>query len=77
MQRVQVYSRKGCHLCEAAIATLRDLQKELDFVIEEIEIDENVLLQAKYGDLVPVIHINDVHHDFYRLDPERFRKALS
>jgi len=77
MQRVQLYSRKGCHLCESALATLQELQQELDFEIEEIDIDGNDLLQAKYGDLVPVIHINDVHHDFYRLDPVRFRKAIT
>ena len=77
MQQVQLYSRKGCHLCEDALHTLRELQNELAFEIEEIDVDANDLLQAKYGDLVPVIHINNVHHDFYRVDPVRFRKALT
>jgi len=73
---VTVYSRHGCHLCEDAEKTLRNLQKELNFEMEVIYIDGNETLEKLYGHEVPVIHINGEHHDFFRVNPERFRASL-
>jgi glutaredoxin len=73
---VTVYSRHGCHLCESAVNTLESLRKELAFEIEIIYIDGDSNLEKLYGNEVPVIHINGEHHDFYRVDPERFRSSL-
>ena len=39
MRKVQIYSRRGCHLCDEALQTLEILQRELGFEIEEIFID--------------------------------------
>ena len=73
---VSVYSRHGCHLCEDAVKTLESMREELAFEIEIIYIDGNSELEKLYGNEVPVIHINGEHHDFYRIDPERFRTSL-
>jgi len=73
---VTVYSRHGCHLCEDAVKTLESMREELAFEIEIIYIDGNPELEKLYGHEVPVIHINGEHHDFYRVDPERFRISL-
>jgi glutaredoxin len=73
---VTVYSRHGCHLCEDAVKTLESMRKELAFEIEIIYIDGNPELEKLYGNEVPVIHINGEHHDFYKVDPERFRISL-
>jgi glutaredoxin len=77
MRQVQIYSRHGCHLCEQALETLEILQSELDFEIEEIFIDGDPELECKYGDQVPVIQIDHVQHDFFRVDPIRFRKSFN
>ena len=73
---VTVYSRHGCHLCEDAVKTLESMREELAFEIEIIYIDGNLELEKLYGNEVPVIHINGEHHDFYKVDPERFRTSL-
>ena len=73
---VTVYSRHGCHLCEDAVKTLEGMREELAFEIEIIYIDGNSELEKLYGNEVPVIHINGEHHDFWRVDPERFRSSL-
>ena len=73
---VTVYSRHGCHLCEDAVKTLEGMREELAFEIEIIYIDGNPELEKLYGNEVPVIHINGEHHDFYKVDPERFRTSL-
>jgi glutaredoxin len=76
MNVVTIYSRLGCHLCEDAEATLISLQNELSFDIEVIDIDKDPELVNLYSDQVPVIHIDGNHHDFFRVDPERFRSSL-
>jgi len=77
MRQVQVFSRHGCHLCVAARTTLELLQSDLNFEIEEIFIDGDEELESRYGELVPVIQIDHVQHDFFRVDPARFRKAIA
>jgi glutaredoxin len=77
MALVTVYSRSNCHLCDVALETLTNLQGELEFEIEKQVIDGNPELESKYGEQVPVILINGKQHDFFRVDPERFRKAIN
>jgi glutaredoxin len=74
---VTVYSRSTCHLCEVAIEVLTSLQGELDFSIEKKFIDGNLELERQYGEQVPVVLINGAMHDFFRVDPERFRNSIS
>jgi len=73
---VTIYSRHGCHLCESAIETLQSLQEELSFEIEIIYIDGNEKLERLYGEQVPVTHIGGEHHNYWRVDPDRFRSSL-
>jgi len=73
---VTIYSRHGCHLCEVAEATLAELKEELNFEIEIKYIDGSTELEKLYGHEVPVIHIDGEHHDFYKVDPERFKSSL-
>jgi glutaredoxin len=73
---VTIYGRTGCHLCEDALKVLQSLKAELNFEIEEILIDGNEELQALYGEQIPVTHIDGIHHDYWRVDPERFRSSL-
>jgi len=73
---VTVYSRNNCHLCDVAMESLESVKTELDFEIEKIFIDGDNELTKKYGEEVPVIHIDGVHHDMFRVDLERFRSSL-
>ena len=77
MIEVSVYSRSNCHLCEVALEVISEIRKEFEFTITKILIDVNAELEEKYGEQVPVILINNQPHDFFRVDPERFRLAIS
>ena len=74
---ITIFSRTGCHLCENAEATIAKLKAELEFDLEIKLIDNNLELEKLYGHEVPVIHINGEHHDFYKVDEERFRSFLA
>jgi glutaredoxin len=77
MIEVTVFSRSNCHLCEVALEVISEIRKEFQFTITKILIDGDPELEEKYGEQVPVILINNQPHDFFRVDPERFRFALS
>jgi len=48
-----VYQRDDCHLCEHALAVLAQAHvPEFDSVF----IDDNPVLEARYGNRVPVLH---------------------
>ena len=76
MTIVTIYGRTGCHLCEDALKVLESLKDELNFEIKEILIDGNEELQSLYGEQIPVTHIDRIPHDYWRVDPERFRSSL-
>ena len=76
MTTITIYSRQGCHLCDDAQKTLESLREELNFEIEVIDIEQDAELINLYSDQVPVFHIDGTHHDFYKVDPLRFRSSL-
>jgi glutaredoxin len=76
MTTITIYSRQGCHLCDDAQKTLESMREELHFEIVIIDIDQDAELIKLYSDQVPVIHIDGIHHDFYKVDPLRFRSSL-
>ncbi len=59
-----------------AVETLESMKSELDYSIEITYIDGSAELEKLYGEQVPVTHIDGEHHDFWRVDPERFRACL-
>ena len=76
MKKVTIYSRSGCHLCEIAIDRIKSTMDELKFELDIKLIDDDLKLQEKYGEQVPVILIEDKVHDYWRVDLERFTKAI-
>ena len=76
MTVVTIYSRENCHLCDVALEALKSVEAELNFKIEKIDIDKDSDLVRKYGEEVPVIHIDGKHHDMFRVDLDRFRSSL-
>lgn len=51
LSRVILYSRPGCHLCDAAKRSLVGA----GIAFEEVDITSDPALQAEYGTLVPVV----------------------
>jgi glutaredoxin len=56
--RVAFYTKPGCHLCEIAYQLLQGLQREFEFTLEEINIADDPVLLAEYGEKIPVVIID-------------------
>jgi glutaredoxin len=76
MKLVTVYSRSGCHLCEIAIDRINSVINDYNFTLDIILIDQNSELEKEFGEQVPVILINNKIHDYWKVDLERFTKAI-
>jgi glutaredoxin len=56
--RVTLFTRQGCHLCEDAGRLLRIQQARFGFPLEEVDVDTDGDLAARYGEWVPVVTVN-------------------
>ncbi|HVV57533.1 MAG TPA: glutaredoxin family protein [Gaiellaceae bacterium] len=74
---VTVYVSHGCHLCEKMAAQLRPLRDELGFELEEIAIDGDPELEARYREWLPVLEIDGERAFVYYLDEAAFRRKLA
>ncbi len=74
--RILVYHRQGCHLCEQVVASLFQHQQQLGFDIEQIDIDSDPELVAKYNADVPVVVFNDEVIFYHFFDEIALRDAL-
>jgi glutaredoxin len=74
--RVMLLSRPGCHLCEQARAVIERVTAELGVGWEERDVDASPADRAAYSDMVPVIFVDGVQHDFWRISEHRLRTAL-
>ncbi len=72
-----VYYREGCHLCEQVVASLFQLQEELGYEIEQIDIDMDPDLRKKYDVDVPVVTYQDEVIFYHFFDETQLRKALA
>ena len=75
--RVVFFRAAGCHLCERAGEQLEALRRELGFEVEEVWIDGDPELEARYRELIPVVEIDGQRVCTYYVQPEPFRRKLA
>ena len=74
---VVVYHAEGCHLCERALAQVRRLHAELGFELQEVAIDGDPELEARYRELIPVVEIGGRQAFTYYVHEDAFRRRLA
>ncbi|MFN0056523.1 MAG: glutaredoxin family protein [Planctomycetales bacterium] len=74
-QRVVIYSRPECHLCDDAKALLAEY---LDYLpdLEEVSIDADPALHAQYSDSIPVVEIDGEVRFRGRVDELLLRRLI-
>jgi len=75
-ERVLVYTRVGCHLCEVAEADVARICADLGLGFASVDVDTDPELRAEYGDRVPVIMVDGREHGYFRVEEGRLRAAL-
>lgn len=75
--RVTFYTRPGCHLCDDARAVVEAVCAETGETYEEVSIAGDPELEARFGNEIPVTFVDGRQHDFWRVSPDRLRRALA
>jgi hypothetical protein len=58
MRRVVLYSRPGCHLCDAARDVVLAVRERHPFHFEEVDIEGSDDLVRDYGIRIPVVAVD-------------------
>lgn len=74
--RVRLLSKPGCHLCDDARAVIDAVCAELGEHYEDVDISDDTDLAGRYAEQIPVTFVDGRQHDFWRVDPDRLRRAL-
>ena len=74
--KVIIYSRPGCHLCEEAKAAMHAAGCEGEYTLEEVNIEHDPDLLARYKNDIPVITFNGAEAFKHRVDSDEFRRRI-
>ena len=72
---ITVYTRRGCHLCDDAIAVVRRVAAGRA-EIELVDIDGDPSLFERYTVRVPVVAVDGVEIADYQIAPDQLESAL-
>ena len=76
-------TKPGCHLCDDARAVVQPVVDEfvaaggIEVVLNEVNMLDDAALTARYSEEIPVLLINGKVHNYWRIDPDRLRSALT
>ncbi len=76
MTTVTLYSKPGCHLCEAVEQVIVPVQKRIPFQLVVRNILEDEHDHKIYRDLIPVVHVNGQEIARYRMTEDQLVAAL-
>lgn len=74
--RITLYTRPGCHLCDAAREVVARVCADVGESFDEVDITADDELEDRFGEDVPVTFVDGRQHDFWRVDETRLRAAL-
>jgi glutaredoxin len=75
--RIRLLSKPGCHLCDDARAVVEAVCADTGESYDEVDITTDPELMEQYVEQIPVTFVDGRQHDYWRVDPERLRAALS
>lgn len=73
---IDFYEKPGCHLCEEAAPVVVAEAEAAGVALRRHNILEDAQLQARYGELIPVVVIDGEQHSTWFVDQGRLREAL-
>ena len=74
---VTLIGKPGCHLCDDAQVVIEKVCAETGASWEKKDITEDEELHRKYWEQIPVVLVDGEQHDFWRVQEERLRRALT
>ena len=76
-RRLSLYHRRGCHLCDEMLEAVEHLLIGRNIEIVMVDIAEDPVLIASYGEDIPVLFAGSYEICRHRLDADRLLQWLS
>lgn len=73
---VTLLTRPGCHLCEAARESVGRVTAGLGLDWHEVDVDTDPGLAGRHAEEIPVVLVDGVPRDFWRIDEQRLARLL-
>lgn len=75
--RITLVGKPDCHLCDDARAVIAQVCAETGDTWTEVSILEDAAMADAYWERIPVVLVDGAPHDFWRVDADRLRTALT
>ena len=75
-REVTLYTRPGCHLCEEAKSAMAPILREFNVQMHEVNIENDAVLEARYGVDIPVLFLGARKVAKHRVDVSQLRRQL-
>jgi glutaredoxin len=75
--QVTFFHAAGCHLCESARRVLAQVQAEVPFELEDVDITGDPELERRYRERIPVVLVDGEEAFTYFLHPDGLRRRLA
>ena len=77
MNRLTIYSRPGCHLCDEMKAVVHRVSASVPLTLDEIDISGNAELERLYGVEIPVLMVDGKKVAKYRIGESELLRVLT
>lgn len=75
--RVILVGKPGCHLCDDARIVVASVCAETGTPWTEVSLLDDPVMADRYAEQIPVVLVDGVVHDYWRVDAGRLRAALA
>ena len=73
---VVLLTKADCHLCAAARAAVERVTSRLGLGWTEQSIDTDPTLHEQYAEEIPVVFVDGIQRDFWKIDEVRLERVL-
>ncbi|MEA5453742.1 glutaredoxin family protein [Sinomonas sp. JGH33] len=74
---IVLVTRRECHLCEAAREVVARVAADAGLPWSERLMDDDAELAERFAEEVPVVLVDGVQRDFWRIDEARLRRTIA
>ncbi|MFJ5861055.1 glutaredoxin family protein [Pseudarthrobacter sp. NPDC092439] len=74
--RVVLITKSECHLCEEARNAVGRVTAALGLAWTEESMDQSPELRERYAEEIPVVLVDGVQRDFWKIDENRLHRVL-
>lgn len=74
---VELLVKDGCHLCADALTVVDEVCGRLGVAWRSVDVAHHPELAERHAEEIPVLLVDGIQRDFWRIDPSRLERLLT